>query len=940
MSTYSEGLTMFCKNRSVKRGGGVAIVTNNKKFSFKKHDMFTGEYEIVAAKTKVKNIKSMLYVFSVYYPPSMNVEEVMKMNDLLSDEILKIQVKESNPVFILAGDTNNKDLKCFEKNEAKMKRIDIGATRGGSYLDTCFSNSEIKTEILEPMWSEHGSVSDHKVVMCETSFVAPKHEYTKTWKRKVTKISESKFCELCNEYDWSIVENMPCSNSKTRKFHEVIESFKDECFPLYLEKRRDDEDPWMTEALKRMSRKIKVLFRSIGRTDEWKQSAKNHAYRIQESKKAYYDREVEKINNGKNKRNLAYTALKNLNCPQRPKQWSVRDLDPKKSTQEIVDELAEFFSKVTSEYRPLDKNEIPISYDRPIYEVTPAMVCQKIKQAKKPHSQVPGDIPPNIINEVAQVISRPVASIFNDVARGDDWPKQWRTEYQTVIPKKPHPESFDELRNLCCTNFLSKILETFVLESISSEIDMSDLQYGGVKGCGTDNFLIEVWNNVLEAVEENGKAVALMSVDFSKAFNRLDHNKCIEKLYEKNGSNQTLGMIAAFLNEREMLVRDGLCLSKRHPVMGGSPQGTKLGNVLFCLAIDDIIHEKTQAPTPTLPTPIRGLDSPETAIPEQYLPTAISTPVMEEEQDSFIQNVNPYGIRRKLNVINDTVLEPELDQSTYQKAYTWAIGYVDDINVGEVIDLSDAVSHFTTGKETKTIRAVGCEGMFGTIKKNGEYVGLKINPIKTQVICFNTAIHSEVRAVVNIEGKMIQSASEIKMLGFYFSENISVSLHVSKTVEKFNRALWSLVHLKRAKMNDNVLLSVYRSMLRSLLEYSSNVFFSMLTGEMTDVLEKCQQKALKIVYGFDVRYDDALIKSGLQRLSVRREKLFENFAMKMSRSVRFSEKWLPQYDTESQRNLRNTKKYIEFQSKTTRLYNSPVFKMRRILNEAFDKTKT
>ena len=125
-----------------------------------------------------------------------------------------------------------------------------------------------------------------------------------------------------------------------------------------------------------------------------------------------------------------------------------------------------------------------------------------------------------------------------------------------------------------------------------------------------------------------------------------------------------------------------------------------------------------------------------------------------------------------------------------------------------------------------------------------------------------------------------------------------------------------------------------------LLEYSSNVFFSMLTGEMTDVLEKCQQKALKIVYGFDVRYDDALIKSGLQRLSVRREKLFENFAMKMSRSVRFSEKWLPQYDTESQRNLRNTKKYIEFQSKTTRLYNSPVFKMRRILNEAFDKTKT
>lgn len=185
-------------------------------------------------------------------------------------------------------------------------------------------------------------------------------------------------------------------------------------------------------------------------------------------------------------------------------------------------------------------------------------------------------------------MSAPVCKIFNDVAREKVWPSLWKMEYQTVIPKKPNPTEFSQLRNLSCTNFLSKILESFIADSIRSEVCLSELQYGGINGCGTDNFLVEMWNNIHETLDRPDSAISLMSVDFSKAFNRMNHQACLEKLVKKNASNQTIQLIGAFLTNRYMCVRTTNCTSKKHLVRGGSPQGTKLGNLLFCLTIDDI----------------------------------------------------------------------------------------------------------------------------------------------------------------------------------------------------------------------------------------------------------------------------------------------------------------------------------------------------------------
>ena len=116
--------------------------------------------------------------------------------------------------------------------------------------------------------------------------------------------------------------------------------------------------------------------------------------------------------------------------------------------------------------------------------------------------------------------------------------------------------------------------------------DSSKHQYGGRKGVGTEHFLIDTWESVMVALEEEGSAANLVSIDFEKAFNRVDHNECIKALLAHGASETSVNWTAAFLHGRRMSVRLRKTLSQPRPVPGGSPQGSILGNFLFCITTD------------------------------------------------------------------------------------------------------------------------------------------------------------------------------------------------------------------------------------------------------------------------------------------------------------------------------------------------------------------
>ena len=76
-------------------------------------------------------------------------------------------------------------------------------------------------------------------------------------------------------------------------------------------------------------------------------------------------------------------------------------------------------------------------------------------------------------------------------------------------------------------------------------------------------------------------------VDFSKAFNRQNHNLLITKLSDMGVPAWLLKVVMAFLTRRTMVVRYKGKTSSAKNLPGGGPQGTLLGLLLFLVLIND-----------------------------------------------------------------------------------------------------------------------------------------------------------------------------------------------------------------------------------------------------------------------------------------------------------------------------------------------------------------
>ena len=213
-------------------------------------------------------------------------------------------------------------------------------------------------------------------------------------------------------------------------------------------------------------------------------------------------------------------------------------------------------------------------------------VREMIRKAKKTTSMVEGDIFPYLYN-IAD-LSLAVTPVFNSIIKRRKWPKLWRVETVTVILKKKNPDSLSDCRNISCTNFLSKVMEGFILSRLREEIEADPDQYGGVKGTGVEHLLLQVWERILGGLEIPEVAITMLGIDYQKAFNRMCHNQCLTQLAKLGASQFCIDVIYSFLSGRCMQTRIGTRMSSTRPVASGSPQGSILGCFLYCVTTQQL----------------------------------------------------------------------------------------------------------------------------------------------------------------------------------------------------------------------------------------------------------------------------------------------------------------------------------------------------------------
>ena len=210
---------------------------------------------------------------------------------------------------------------------------------------------------------------------------------------------------------------------------------------------------------------------------------------------------------------------------------------------------------------------------------------------------------------------------------------------------------------------------------------------------------------------------------------------------------------------------------------------------------------------------------------------------------------------------------------------------------------------------------------------------MTVNEKKTQLLCVTATNTSLVNTYIRTEGgSKIESQKSLKLLGFYFSDKPNVTEHITKMAAKFRGRLWFLRHLKKAALPVEDLVHIYSCFLLPILDYASPVYHPLLTKEQTQMIERLQATALKIIYGWSNSYSSLLNLAGIEYVQERRQRLTDKFIIKTAANKRYQEKGFPLKEF-VHHDLRKEKYYMEEFARTDRLYNAPIFYYRRRLNE-------
>ena len=202
---------------------------------------------------------------------------------------------------------------------------------------------------------------------------------------------------------------------------------------------------------------------------------------------------------------------------------------------------------------------------------------------KRNKATVKGDLPAKLIKEFAAYLAEPFTHIINSSLKRGEYPKIYKYEVSTPVPKVFPPEKVEQMRNISgLLNFdklMEKMISEVLIQDMKTNSDVS--QYGNQTGTSIQHYLIKMLHRVVAALDKNSRkeafAVIANMIDWNSAFPRQCPRLGTES-FIKNGVRPSLiPLLINYFQDRKMSVSWHGCSSVPRSINGGGPQGATLG---------------------------------------------------------------------------------------------------------------------------------------------------------------------------------------------------------------------------------------------------------------------------------------------------------------------------------------------------------------------------